>query len=187
MSQRQCQFHLEGIFVLILLQIPPQLIPSQLRAWSVCLWKQMHRAECKGYTLLCAGARKFTARPGTSSAAWESLATLAHGQGVSQENREPPRPVSTGLCPLCVPCRGRHGRGTGFGCRGSTGVPWELLCSPAPCSGMAPRDAGPGDPFPPDPSWERMSAWNYSQRVCRENTRGGVFSCLCWKRGKYSK
>lgn len=55
-----------------------------------------------------AGARKFTALHGTSSTAWESLGTLAHSQGVSQENTEPPQSVSTSSWPLCVPWWGRH-------------------------------------------------------------------------------
>lgn len=124
-----------------------------------------------------AGARKFTARHGTSSVAWESLRRLANSQGVSQENREPPQSVSTSSRPLCVPWWGRHLMGN-FGCCDTT------QASPGSSCALLPRALG----------WPRWSRDAGPADVCLElqpaglqstgNTHGSVCSCLCWKRGK---
>lgn len=70
---------------------------------------------------------------------------------------------------------------------GSTGIPRHLLCTAATSSGMPrwSRDVGPGDPFPPDPFWDRICAWNCSQGVCRaQRTHMAVSSAAYVGNGK---
>lgn len=133
----------------------------------------MQRAECKGYALRWPGpgnsqlGMELPARRGRTWARWLTA------RESPMETGSHPSLSAEAYGPLCVPWWGRplmwnwlwlfwHGVAP-------QAFP-ETSCALLPRALRWPpwsRDAGPGDPFPPDPFWDRMCAWKCSQGGCR--------------------